>query len=124
MEFLPGQISQLRAIIQGKDEGREPELVGRVVVRSRTEIEQLKVVRNKSSLLKFLTMSIRQFLLKKSMMFVLITGSGVAEVRDESDRTGLRIAIELKKVLTTNILNTFLKYTDLRVLLNFNIGGY
>ena len=37
------------------------------------KLNNSKVARNKSSLLKFLTMLIRQFLLKKSMMFVSIT---------------------------------------------------
>ena len=47
---------------------------------------------------------------------------GIAEVRDESDRDGLRIAIELKKDADKQtILNYLLKYTDLQVNYNFNM---
>lgn len=47
---------------------------------------------------------------------------GIAEVRDESDRSGLRIAIELKKDADSQtILNYLLKYTDLQVNYNFNM---
>lgn len=48
--------------------------------------------------------------------------AGIAEVRDESDRDGLRIAIELKKDADAElILNYLLKYTDLQVNYNFNM---
>ena len=48
--------------------------------------------------------------------------AGIAEVRDESDRDGLRIAIELKKDANTElILNYLFKYTDLQVNYNFNM---
>ncbi|MBW1571455.1 hypothetical protein H7F43_16200, partial [Streptococcus sp. SPC0] len=47
---------------------------------------------------------------------------GIAEVRDESDRDGLRIAIELKKEADeTIVLNYLFKYTDLQVNYNFNM---
>ena len=48
--------------------------------------------------------------------------SGIAEVRDESDRDGLRIAIELKKDANTElVLNYLFKYTDLQINYNFNM---
>ena len=47
---------------------------------------------------------------------------GIAEVRDESDKDGLRIAIELKKGANKDlILNYLLKNTDLQVSYNFNM---
>src|SRR5690606_2650782 len=47
---------------------------------------------------------------------------GISEVRDESDRTGLRIVIELKKDVHANgILNYLYKNTDLQVSYNFNM---
>ncbi|PSL41071.1 topoisomerase-4 subunit A [Planomicrobium soli] len=47
---------------------------------------------------------------------------GISEVRDESDRTGLRIVIELKKdVQAQGILNYLYKNTDLQVSYNFNM---
>ena len=48
--------------------------------------------------------------------------AGIAEVRDESDRDGLRIAIELKKDANTElVLNYLFKYTDLQINYNFNM---
>lgn len=47
---------------------------------------------------------------------------GIAEIRDESDRTGLRIVIELKKDIPgQGILNYLFKTTDLQVAYNFNM---
>ena len=47
---------------------------------------------------------------------------GIAEVRDETDRTGLRIVIELKKDADAEgILNYLYKNTDLQVPYNFNM---
>ncbi|WP_404351761.1 DNA topoisomerase IV subunit A [Sutcliffiella horikoshii] len=47
---------------------------------------------------------------------------GIAEVRDETDRTGLRVVIELKKEADANgILNYLYKNTDLQITFNFNM---
>jgi len=47
---------------------------------------------------------------------------GIVEVRDETDRTGLRIVIELKKDANKDaILNYLYKNTDLQVAYNFNM---
>ena len=47
---------------------------------------------------------------------------GIADVRDESDRTGLRVVVELKKDIDGNaILQYLLKNTDLQVTYNFNM---
>ena len=47
---------------------------------------------------------------------------GIAEVRDETDRTGLRIVIELKKDADAEgVLNYLYKNSDLQVSYNFNM---
>lgn len=47
---------------------------------------------------------------------------GIAEVRDESDRTGLRIAIDLKNGVNKElILNYLLKNTELKISFNYNM---
>src|SRR5699024_12842659 len=47
---------------------------------------------------------------------------GISEVRDETDRTGLRIVIELRKdAHSEGILNYLYKNTDLQVSYNFNM---
>ncbi len=50
--------------------------------------------------------------------------AGIAEVQDESDRDGLRIAIGAQEDANTElILNYLSKYTDLQVNLQFQHGG-
>ncbi|HAM80454.1 DNA topoisomerase IV subunit A [Ornithinibacillus bavariensis] len=47
---------------------------------------------------------------------------GIAEVRDETDRTGLRIVIELKKdVNSEGVLNYLYKNTELQIAYHFNM---
>ena len=47
---------------------------------------------------------------------------GILEVRDESDREGLRIVIDLKKTVNVqNTLNYFYKNTDLQKNYNYNM---
>lgn len=47
---------------------------------------------------------------------------GISEVRDETDRTGLRIVIELKKDADPQgVLHYLYKNTDLQVTYNFNM---
>ena len=47
---------------------------------------------------------------------------GIVEVRDESDKDGLRIVIELKKDANRDlILNYFYKNTDLQTTYNYNM---
>jgi len=47
---------------------------------------------------------------------------GISEVRDETDRTGLRIVVELKKEADANgVLNFLYKNSDLQIPYNFNM---
>ena len=93
MEFLPGPDFPTGAIIQGRDE-----------IKKAYEI-------NKANLVK-----------KIDDVRVNNKVAGIAEVRDESDRDGLRIAIELKKDANTElVLNYLFKYTDLQINYNFNM---
>jgi Type IIA topoisomerase (DNA gyrase/topo II, topoisomerase IV), A subunit len=53
---------------------------------------------------------------------VLKKVDGIAEVRDESDRQGLSIVVELKRDVDANgILNYLFKNTDLQISYNFNM---
>lgn len=75
MEFLPGPDFPTGAIIQGKDEIRKAYETGkgRVVVRSRTEIEQLKGGKEQIIVTEIPYDVNKAVLVKKSMMFVSIT---------------------------------------------------
>ncbi|MCU9614702.1 DNA topoisomerase IV subunit A [Caldibacillus lycopersici] len=96
---------------------------GKVIVRGKAEIESIRGGReqiviteipyevNKANLVK----KIDEFRLDRKV-------DGISEVRDETDRTGLRIVIELKKEAdSTGILNYLYKNSDLQVTYNFNM---
>ena len=125
MEFLPGPDFPTGAIIQGRDEIKKAYETGkgRVVVRSKTEIEKLKGGKEQIVITE-IPYEINKANLVKKIDEVRVNNkvAGIAEVRDESDRDGLRIAIELKKDANTElVLNYLLKYTDLQINYNFNM---
>ena len=125
MEFLPGPDFPTGAIIQGADEIKKAYETGkgRVVVRSRCDIEQLKGGK-KQIIVTEIPYEVNKAVLVKKIDDVRVNNKlpGIAEVRDESDRTGLRIAIELKKDSDEQtILNYLYKYTDLQINYNFNM---
>lgn len=125
MEFLPGPDFPTGAIVQGRDEIKKAYETGkgRVVVRSQTEIEKLKGGKEQIVVTE-IPYDINKAVLVKKIDDVRVNNkvAGIAEVRDESDRDGLRIAIELKKDANTElILNYLFKYTDLQVNYNFNM---
>lgn len=125
MHFLKGPDFPTGGIIQGVDELEQAYETGRgkVVIRSKTAIETIKggksqiVVSeipyevNKANLVK----KIDEIRLNRKI-------EGISEVRDESDRTGLQIVIELKKEANAEgILNYLLKNTELQINYNFNM---
>ena len=125
MEFLPGPDFPTGAIIQGRDEIKKAYETGkgRVVVRSKTEIEKLKGGKEQI-VISEIPYEINKANLVKKIDEVRVNNkvAGIAEVRDESDRDGLRIAIELKKDANTElVLNYLFKYTDLQINYNFNM---
>ncbi|MCJ1994541.1 DNA topoisomerase IV subunit A [Lactococcus piscium] len=125
MDFLPGPDFPTGAIIQGKSEIKRAYETGKgkVVVRSKTAIEELKGGK-KEIVVTEIPYELNKATLVKKIDDVRVNAkvAGIAEVRDESDRDGLRIAIELKKDADAElILNYLLKYTDLQVNYNFNM---
>lgn len=125
MKYIKGPDFPTGGIIQGIDgitkayeSGK-----GRIIVRSKVEEETLRNGRkqliiteipyevNKSSLVK----RIDELRADKKV-------DGIVEVRDETDRTGLQIAIELKKdVNSESIKNYLYKNSDLQISYNFNM---
>ena len=94
-----------------------------MVVRSKTEIEKLKGGKEQIVITE-IPYEINKANLVKKIDDVRVNNkvAGIAEVRDESDRDGLRIAIELKKDANTElVLNYLFKYTDLQINYNFNM---
>ncbi|MDW0114800.1 DNA topoisomerase IV subunit A [Sporosarcina saromensis] len=125
MTVLKGPDFPTGAIIQGTDgiktayeTGR-----GRFVIRAKSEIEQLKAGKSQIVITE-IPYDVNKANLVKKMDELRVDRKldGIADVRDESDRTGLRIVVELKKDMDGNaILQYLLKNTDLQITYNFNM---
>ena len=112
-----GIVMGKQGIVQAFETGR-----GRVMIRSKVEIEETKTIKKiivyeipyevvKSQLVK----KIDDIRLNKKI-------DGMLDVRDESDRTGLRIVIDVRKDAPHDqILNYLYKNTDLQVSYNYNV---
>ncbi|MDB7086516.1 DNA topoisomerase IV subunit A [Enterococcus mundtii] len=125
MEFIPGPDFPTGGILQGKDEIKKAYETGRgkVILRSKTAIESIK--RNKQQIvITEIPYEVNKATLVKKMDEIRLNKKidGIAEVRDESDRTGLQIVVELKKDANAQgILNYLFKNTELQINYNFNM---
>ena len=124
MEFVKGPDFPTGGIVQGVDGIKDAFTTGkgRIMVRSKVKVEQSKTVQQiivyeipyeviKSNMVK----KIDDIRLNKKI-------DGILDVRDESDRNGLRVVIDIKKDIDPQlILNYLYKNTDLQVSYNYNI---
>ncbi|WP_018663581.1 DNA topoisomerase IV subunit A [Heyndrickxia acidiproducens] len=96
---------------------------GKMVVRGKTAIEDMRGGRQQIVITEIPYEVNKANLVKKMDEFRIDRKvEGMSEVRDETDRTGLRIVIELKKDADANsVLNYLFKNTDLQVSYNFNM---
>ena len=124
LEIIKGPDFPTGAIVEGK-KGIEDAYKtgrGRIIVKSKYE-----VVKNKGKeqiIITEIPFDVNKALLVKKMDDIRIDKKidGIADVRDESDRDGLTIAVDLKKGADVNlIINYLLKNTDLQVSYNFNM---
>ncbi|UFU01156.1 DNA topoisomerase IV subunit A [Radiobacillus kanasensis] len=125
MKKIKGPDFPTGGIIQGADEIKKAYETGRgkIVVRGRAEIEKLRSSREQI-VIDEIPFEVNKASLVKRMDELRIDRKveGIAEVRDETDRTGLRIVIELKKDAdSTGILNFLYKNTDLQITYSFNM---
>lgn len=125
MEFIPGPDFPTGGIIQGIDGIRKAYQTGRgrVVVRAKTEIATLRGGRQQINVMEIpYEVNKAQLVKRINDLRLAKKVEGIAEARDETDRSGLRIAIELKRGANANgILNYLLKNTDLQINYNFNM---
>ncbi|WP_217556355.1 DNA gyrase subunit A [Paenibacillus sp. GbtcB18] len=125
MRHMKGPDFPTGGIIMGEEGIRDAYNTGkgRIYVRSKTEIQDLKAGRQQIVVTEIpyqvvksrLVTAIENIRLEKKV-------EGIAEVRDESGRDGMRIVVELKKEADAQgILAYLLKKTDLQVTYNFNM---
>lgn len=125
MQFVQGPDFPTGGILQGIDGIKKAYQTGRgrAVLRSKTEIEKIKGGKQQIIVSEIPYEVNKSILVKKiDEIRLLKKVEGIAEVRDESDRQGLRIVIELKRNADANgILNYLFKNTDLQISYNFNM---
>ena len=124
LDIVKGPDYPTGGIVHGKDGIRDAFKTGKgkVIIRSKYEIVKEKGKQ------KIIITEI-PFDVNKAMLVNKIDGiridkkiEGMAEVRDESDREGLRIAIDLKNGANSElVLNYLLKNTDLQISYNYNM---
>lgn len=89
---------------------------GRIVMRAKAEIETLKTGREQIIVTEIPYMVNKANMIEKTAQLVNEKKiEGISDIRDESDRSGMRIVYELKKDTIPNVvLNNLFKYTQLQ----------
>lgn len=125
MDFVKAPDFPTGGIIQGMDGVKKAYETGRgrIVVRAKTAIEDLKGGKQQIRVTEIpYEVNKAQLVKRIDELRIAKKVEGLAEVRDETDRTGLSIAIELKRnVNAQGILNYLFKNTDLQINYNFNM---
>ena len=126
MTVIKGPDFPTGGIIQGIDGIKKAYETGKgkIIVRSRAEIEKIKGSKEQIVITE-IPYDVNKANLIRKMDEARVNDKrldGISEIRDESDRTGLRIVVELKKeVPAQGILNYLYKISDLQVSYNFNM---
>jgi DNA gyrase subunit A len=125
IKFLPGPDFPTGGMIIGQESIRQAYSTGRgrIVVRGKAEIEELKTGRhiiiiteipyqvNKTTMLERIAALVREGRLDM-----------ISDMRDESDRKGMRVVIELKRgAQPQRVLNQLYKYTQLQSTFGVNM---
>lgn len=112
-----GIIYGMEGVRQGFETGR-----GRVVVRGKLNIETNKNGRE-SIIIYELPYQVNKAVLHQKIAHLVNDKAieGVSDVRDESDRDGMRLVIDLKKDAIANVIvNQLYKYTDMQTSFGIN----
>ena len=120
MNYIKGPDLPTGAIIEGIDGIKSAYETGRgkIIIKSKATIEKNKIV------ISEIPYEVNKQLLVRKIDELRIDKKldGITEVRDESDKDGLQITIDLKKEANAeNILNYLYKNTELQVSYNFNM---
>ncbi|WP_280771861.1 DNA topoisomerase IV subunit A [Salipaludibacillus daqingensis] len=125
MKYVKGPDFPTGGTIQGVEGLRKAYETGKgkIILRGKAEIESLRGGKEQIVITE-IPYEINKANLVKKMDELRLDKKvdGIAEVRDDTDRTGLRIIIELKKEANSKgILHFLYKNTDLQVSYNFNM---
>ena len=111
-----GVIHGLEGVNSAYETGR-----GRVVIRAKARIEE--VANHECIIVEQVPYQINKADMVKRTWELVVEGKidGIAEIRDESDRNGVRVVYELKRDAISNVvLNNLYKYTGLQTSFSVN----
>jgi len=111
-----GVIHGLEGVKSAYETGR-----GRVVIRAKARIEE--VANHECIIVEQVPYQINKADMVKRTWELVVEGKidGIAEIRDESDRNGVRVVYELKRDAISNVvLNNLYKYTGLQTSFSVN----
>ena len=118
MEFVKGPDFPTAAIIYGASGIRDAYETGRgkITVRARANIEERKNGRFSLVITEIPYMVNKSSLIEKIVMLVRTKKvEGISDIRDESDKDGIRLVIELKRdVVPEVVLNMLYKHTQMQ----------
>ena len=118
MQHLPGPDLPTGALILGKGGIREAYRTGRgsIIIRARTKIETVRKEREAIVVTEVPYQVNKQKLVEHiGRLMAEKTIDGIAELRDESDREGVRIVVEIKRDSDSDVvLNQLFKFTALQ----------
>lgn len=118
LEIVPGPDFPTGGLIMGQSGSRSSVMTGRgsIIMRARTEVEEIRKDRfaiivteipyqvNKANMIKKISELVRDKRIE-----------GISDLRDESDRKGMRVVIELKRDATPEVvLNQLFRYSQLQ----------
>ena len=125
LQYVPGPDFPTGGLILGKSGIREAYHTGRgsIVMRGRTHVETIRKDR------EAIVVTEIPYQVNKARMIERIaelvhdkTIDGIADLRDESDREGVRVVIELKRdVMAEVVLNQLFRYTPLQTSFGVNM---
>ncbi|MSR87175.1 DNA gyrase subunit A [Candidatus Peribacteria bacterium] len=125
LQFIQGPDFPTGGIVYNKEAIRQAYLTGRgsVIIRGKAEIEEVKEGRYQIRISEIPYQVNKSTMIEKMAQLVndkIIVG--ISDIRDESDRDGIRIIIELKKdAYPQKVLNLLFKHTDLQTSFGYNM---
>ncbi len=125
MKFVKGPDFPTAGIIWGKEGIQEAYATGqgKIIVRAKITEENPKSGRNRLAITELPYQTNKAALVEKIAEMVKDRKlEGIGEIRDESDRHGMRIVIELKKdAQSSKVINNLYKYTAMQSAFHINM---
>ncbi|MGB9707157.1 MAG: DNA gyrase subunit A [Microgenomates group bacterium] len=126
MEYIKGPDFPTGAIIYGFNDIKQAYVTGRgsILIRSKIEEEEVSKTGRKAIVIKEIPYQVNKARLLEKIAKLVVEKKiiGISDLRDESDREGIRIVIELKRDASfKKVLNNLFKNTELQTTFPVNM---